>query len=33
MNGIEPQASVSYPGLPVVTDGSGAVVWVETHVT
>ena len=22
-----------YPGLPVVTDGSGAVVWIETHVT
>lgn len=25
--------SPRYPGIPVVTDGSGAVVWVETHVT
>ncbi|NOZ29688.1 MAG: pyruvate ferredoxin oxidoreductase [Chloroflexi bacterium] len=22
-----------YPGLPITTDGSGAVVWVETHIT
>ncbi len=24
---------VPYPGIPTTTDGSGAVVWVETHIT
>ena len=24
---------VKYPGIPMITDGAGAVVWVETHIT
>jgi Pyruvate flavodoxin/ferredoxin oxidoreductase, thiamine diP-bdg len=33
MSPIVLQDSTRYPGLPIVTDGSGAVVWVETNVT
>ena len=25
--------NVKYPGIPSTTDGAGAVVWVETHIT
>ena len=31
-NGNEP-VSPPYPGVAITTDGSGAVSWVETHIT
>jgi pyruvate-ferredoxin/flavodoxin oxidoreductase len=30
---VERPGKAAYPGLPSVTDGTGAVVWVETHVS
>ncbi len=33
MSGTANDNTHPYPGLPVITDGSGAVVWVETNIT
>ena len=32
-NGAAAKAAVRFPGSPTITDGSGAVVWVEIHIT
>src|SRR4030095_6094935 len=32
-NGNAPSNKARYPGIPTITDGSGAVVWVETNIT
>lgn len=33
MSGAPPNGEPPFPGLPTVTDGTGAVVWVETHIS
>src|SRR5207302_7791633 len=30
---VPAQSAAAFPGIPTITDGSGAVSWVETHIT